>query len=786
LKKEKRKSKKIDRVFIMATNKDPGIDDVKGIVALAVFVIYIILSVSGWLGFAFSISSAIALITFFIAFLGGIRTKKNTENDLDMAGVIVFIIWLVFFAVWVSDYLPDYSGRLMFLMFTAAIATSMKPKDIILFLGLSLLTSFFFESGALATMVLIVTALFAYACRESVGFGVIMMVPLLMVGWFVGSGWGVAVTQKIDSLGTQLGATTGISTEGTGDKISAMFNDTWLLLTNPNAWYEKQNAIGTTRDEGATSAALEITKIEALPASMNSKDTFDISFELENKGTKHAQNIYLGAKATTLANACGKINGKFCNLACIMNADGTITPKDLEQIKDGCPIDKAVKDIAPLEKRFDTFGFRAPECPGTYSVSAMVIYDYDVDATLNMQMISRDYYNELIRNNKMVWIDELSTTSAGPFKLSLRTDRKQPIPDTNEGGRTPQKFRIYLGFVNEHQGRAVMNFANIGLPKEFESVGWDKEANIFDDSCNIFYGVPDINGKYFEDALKEKLEAGGGTISSTDYSTLENQYRLLAINEEKTTNSGYLTYRIVDSDKRKMNQNEWRYYKCGFQLSPGTKIDQIQTLFARANMNYTFEYEKETTVTVRSTAVAIPHCDKKLQPISAISTAQTIPQTNEAITKELANEMFNCYNTNDKSIYHTSSECGKFKIDLSGCVDTITVGDITSKLTGEPYVRIMKNVNANLWVLEKTYDKADAPLKYIDLKNAEKSADVVFKSDTVYQISMKYVSNDFLLPFLMTNPFGVALSIIRPDLIRNSLLISIDSSITDPLCITAV
>ncbi len=771
----------------MAGETNQNIDDVKGVFALLVLVVYIGASVWIW---GFSLSGVMALATFFIALFGGIRPmegKKGQQKNyggLDPQGLILFLIWLGLFIAWLFYFKDsDYSGRIMFLMFAAAISTSMELKNIILFLGLSILTSFFFESGVLASIVLIATALFAYACRESTIFGAIMMIPLLMVGWFIGSGWGVAVTQKVDSLSTQISATTGISTEGISSKIAVALNDTWLLLTNPSEWYTKQEAIQTNRDSGATSLALEITKIEPLPKVVNPKDTFDITFELENKGTKSAKNVLIGAKATTLADACGKIGGKFCNLNCITDDMGTIDMTRLAEIKDGCPIDKSINTIAPSEMRFDAFSFRAPECSGTYLVSAMVVYDYTVDATLNMQMISKDYFDELLRNNKMVWVDELSTTSAGPFKLSLRTSRKQPIPDLDAEGN-PQKFKIYMGFVNEHLGRAVMNAATIKLPKELELVGWDSSANAFDDSCNLLYGVPDASGKYFSDDLKDKLASG--MITYADYITLENKYKQLAIDAEAKTNDGYLTYRVVDYEKRKMNQNDWRYYSCTFQPVKGTKINQIQTWFARANMDYTFEYEKSTSVTVRSLATIPPHCDKKLQPVSAISTVQKVPQLKDAIITELAKEMFNCYNKNDKSLYHTSSDCGKFKIDITGCVDTITPGDIFSKISsGAPYDN-MTTSNINVWAITKKYTEADASLKKntIDILDSSQASTDVFKSTDITQISMQYVSYDYLLPFLLSNPLGVALMVVDPAFLRNSLIINIDTVTPDLLCTT--
>ncbi len=121
-----------------------------------------------------------------------------------------------------------------------------------------------------------------------------------------------------------------------------------------------------------------------------------------------SKSVNISANGGTLTDACGKIEGKYCLRSC---PGGNLASV--------CMTLKQLGSIAAKEKRLDSFTFQAPECPGTYSAGGRVIYSYEADATLSLQMIAREYYEDLLRNNQMKWIDELSVASAGPFKVTL-------------------------------------------------------------------------------------------------------------------------------------------------------------------------------------------------------------------------------------------------------------------------------------------------------------------------------------------------------------------------------
>lgn len=707
------------------------IDDIKGIVALAVLVIYIILAVGVW---GFSFSGILVLLSFFIAFFGGIRHKEEEDahhkQELDPKGLVVFAAWGILFLMWLySTYaFPDYTSRILFLMFAAAISTSLEVKDMIILLGLSILTAIFFASGVLSVIVLIVVSLFVYAARESVGFGAVMMIPLLLVGWFIGSGWGAIVEQKVSSASTEIGAKTGISTEGVGAKLTSALNDTWLLFTDPNKWYEKQFATKGNRDVGETSSALEITKIEPLPGTVMPKDTFDVIFEMENKGTKNAENVRIGAKADTLADACGKVQGKFCSLDCVEKAGGGF---DTSQPFAGCDVSRALGKVPPLDKRFESFSFQAPECPGSYAVSAALAYTYAAEATLNLQMISRSYYEDLLQNKKLKLADELSVASAGPFKVTLRTDRQQPIPDKVAGGAdaASQKFKIYLGLVNEHVGTATLHNATLKIPKDFESLEYEIDETTGNEKMEDGKKVRDENCD-----ITLKKDDKGNKIS-------EGEYYVYTVNEPKDG---------PNADKpRILAQNEWRYYKCGFRLVKGSKVDQIQTFFLRAGINYTFEYTKSTTVSVRAvgSGKVLPKCEESAKAISPISTAQPDPQTKDAILDELAKEIYNCYNKNGRGLYAYDADCKDYKIDIEGCTGaSITSGGIYQKLKNtDKYPDYPKALEKPIYIK----DEMDKDISTIRASGPDPPAVVVFDDKNIYGINIRYNA-----PYLFTWGLG--------------------------------
>ncbi|MBU4245533.1 hypothetical protein L6303_05570 [archaeon] len=725
----------------MTDKKEPSTDDVKGIVALAVLVLYIILSV-GVLGF--NLNYLLALITFFIVIFGAtlqsersvtVNRSTTKQKDPKIVNIIALLAWVAALFAVLLNALPDMSGRVIFIMFAAAISTSMAAKDIVLFLGLSFLTAYFFASGVLATMVLIVTALFAYACRQGAAFGAIMMVPLLMVGWIAASGWGAAITQQVNSFSTQLSVTTGFSTEGIGTEINAALNNTWLMLTNPNKWYEKQFAEQGTRDQGLTSAALEIMSIEPLPKTVYPKESVDVIFSLENKGTKEATKVVINSVGNTFTDACGSVMGIFCDPAC----EG--------YTGDDCSDETLVGKIAPLEKYYGSISFRAPECPGTYKIETQTAYNYEADATLNLQLIARDYYEDLLRNEKLVWVNELSTASAGPFKVTMRTDRQQPIPITVAGNindpNNMQVFKIYFGIVLEHAGKAILtpNANNppvtIYIPKDLELVDTFEDGTPrIDESCSLTYAERDATGNY--------LSQYRG-IAIDEYITKRNDFRTAA---EATLND-YIKYLPIDLIGRDpvVIESGMRMFGCRFRFSEDKKksISQTSTILVRSNIKYRFEYSKLVSVSVKQPGPTIAETCKKDAEVlraSAISPLKTTPQTKIAIIDAFAQRIYACYLKYKGSISLNSEEkkCEEIKVNIAGCVDDkITAGDIKTKVTGEPYT--LTGVSSDTGV--EFHLEFFKPEKTIDVFNDAEDNTELFSDRKIYVGNIYYTSGAF-------------------------------------------
>lgn len=682
-----------------------GSEEWKAIVTFVAIVIFIAIFIMR----GFDVSAFILLVTGLIVLSGLNLESKDKQGLLSLVGWILLVIILLsklnFFI-----FSPNSPGTTYFLLFVAAFSAFMSMKNALIFFATAVLSIYAFNASFLGFVVLIVVALFIYAATENALFGIVMMVPLLLVGWFVGSGWGYIAEQNVKNIGAQVSGTTGVSTEGLGGQINAMLNDTWMLLTNPNAWYEKQFALQGERDVGATPSALEITKIQALPATVMPRDVFDVVFELTNKGNKDARDSQVGARGETLADACGKVEGKFCNPNCPEVATSA------EEFA-GCAVTRQLGRIAPGEKRFDSFSFQAPECPGTYSVAASVKYNYTAEGTLNMQMIERSYYEELLRNDKMKWINEMSIASAGPFKLSLRTDRDQPIPDkeidTATGESKPLVFKAYVGLINEHPGTATFNSVTLQIPSVFQIIATNDDGTD-DTTCNIRPAA-------------ENLDPTGE----------------------------YTTYKTIDealAADRKMSEREWRYYKCRFQLSADEKIPQIKTYFVKAEIKYVFEYQKTTTVTVRQIANIPQKCVKEGAPNLGPST--TVIPTMDKVAEALAKEIFYCWNKNKGSLIDTNAKCRDVKIDIVNCTGaTVTAADLKAAIEK---INAQYKGNALEDVIYLTQYDADGK-NVLLIKINDGNSDVLFSDKYKYDLSLYYRSKNALM---YANPFSTFTTLI--------------------------
>lgn len=636
-------------------DEDPN--DWKLLFALGGIFVYILLS---WLVFGFSWEGFV----FFLSFTSLVLNHNFQKGNVFEAKILIlFVLWAAVWLVGVFGF-PEYAGTRYFLMLAIGFSAGMEMENIVIFLGTTLLTVILFGSSIISMIIIITLSLFMYSSLESVGTGLIMLIPLLAVGWFIGSGWGNYVEQKVGSIGTQVSAQTGIDADSVTRGVTSALNDTWLLFTNPNQWYTNKFVERGTRAEDASAFALEIVNVGVIPREVMAEEEFDLQYELYNKGKESAENVRIIAKGDKLAEACGKINGRLCGTSC---GTGTVS----------CALAVPLGELRPKERRKESISFSAPKCPGTYAVGAKVMYGYTAYGVLSLEMISRDYYEELSKNDKLEFKDVLSTSSAGPFKITLQTNRQQPIPDKPNIGEGFQNFTIYVGLVNEHEGTAKLNKLSLFVPENLE-------AHAGDASCQLTY-----DGMI----TKEKCAAALGDSLCTKYYDFKNDPVPLSKNISAipfdnfkklglvaSTMPGYIQYAPKTSGAE-VAENAMKSFKCEFNSKDAIELRKTYDL--KTYVNYTFTYIKQTSINVRGTSdgmgVAKPDCKKEVTLVDATAPGQSTPQTAALVSNSLARKIAVCYTTNKDWVELGSTTCPDVGLNLA-CNEKISVSGLKSEI----------------------------------------------------------------------------------------------------------
>ncbi len=625
----------------MADTEDPN--DWKVVFILGGFIAYLLAS---YFIFSFSFGGFIVFVSLLTLLLGYDFEGTNKVQTGMLLGffVLVFFSWKVLY--------PDSSAIAYFLMIATAISAHTDPKNVVLYLGTATLMLVVFNASVIGFITMIVFILFIRSSLDEengVTMGIITMIPLLAVGWFIGSGWGNIVEQKVDGFTTQVGATTGISTDVVGSKITSALNNTWLLFTNPEQWYVNV-FIDTGNQESIF--ALEVRSINAIPQDVIAGGKFDVIYELENRGKEAAKNVKIWANGDELAEACGKINGRLCNTYCEGSGDPI-----------SCSFAKNLRDISKNDKRFEKIPFTAPKCPGTYEVGVKVAYDYTASAMLMFEMISKGYYDELLQNDKLNFKDTISDSTSGPFKVTIRINQQQPIPDKTEDNEF-QNFTIYVGLINNYAGTGKIKEVSLYVPDTFEALNVENN-----DTCTI----------------KEVKKGEPGYFEVKDHT----QYRSKAKD-------------IV------VEQNGLTYMSCDFRQTKD--VEQIKSFDLTAKANYTFTYTRQTTVNVRgepgTSGVAKPDCKKTLK----IRNDPTDPslktsQARDDVLESLAKKITACYLTNTEGIDSLLDTCANVNINLANCKDAITRQELINKVDGHT-----KEVGDNIMIYLDDVKSPDAAL----------------------------------------------------------------------------
>ena len=407
---------------------------------------------------------------------------------------------------------------------------------------------------------LLLVSLVCSAAKENYGEVAVILILLLVFSLAapILNAWVPITDQKTQTIKAQINA--GENTEGVFFSLKEGLADIWLMLTDPAAWAEKREAKKGKQEDGTL--ALEITSVKVMPSSVMPKDEYSLMFELKNRGKNDATNVYVGARIDDRAYEHGSY---------IIRSDGSPSRW----------LYRAVEDIHPQEQRFESFDIVAPDCASTFKTTAYVEYSYNAIATTNLEFITRDYYDELLSYNKINFKDQLSTASAGPFKLTIRTQYPQPIPVTKsekdkDGMLIATKFKIYFNAINERDGQAFINDITVDIPKELTLIEGD--------DCDLI-----------------EVMAPEDTSPSTSGSVLGTLYHLKPPEDGKNRKNMCV------------GPNDMTSFKCEFEYNDVENVDfdKEKTLFLRTGINYTFTYDKTATTTIKSNVAGIETCSEK-------------------------------------------------------------------------------------------------------------------------------------------------------------------------------
>ncbi|MCK5474671.1 MAG: hypothetical protein KAI53_04645, partial [Candidatus Aenigmarchaeota archaeon] len=395
-----------------------------------------------------------------------------------------------------------------------------------------------------AITILILCAMLIGSSKSKHGEVLILWVLLLFFTALLApmlNAWVPIAGNTAKNIDAQLGM--GEKTEGIFSAISDGIADIWLMLTDPVKWSEKKDADKGKQEGGAL--ALEITSVSAMPKTSMPNGEYSMMFEIKNLGENDATSVFVGARLDNRA----LIHGSYI-------IDGDDGGDKISWLY------RSVDNVHPGEQRFESFDIVAPTCAGTFKTTAYVEYSYNAIAITNLEVINRDYYNDLLKHDKLQFKDQLSTSSAGPFKLTIRTQYPQPIPITKTDG-TQNKFNIYFNAINEREGRAFIKDITFELP---EGIIVPEEST---DDCEL-----------------EPVVEGGN---------------LYSIKET-----------IKDGKNMCVGPNDMTSLKCVFAYDEdvGGSFEQEKTLFLKTGIDYTFTYKKSTTTTVKSNVVGFDTCSE--------------------------------------------------------------------------------------------------------------------------------------------------------------------------------
>jgi len=474
---------------------------------------------------------------------------------------------------------------------------------------------------------------------------------------FIGLGIVLALIFGISLVGTAAGIS--ISAPSAGSFRLPGLGDAWNAFINPQQYAEQKFVEKGERDVQAAASALEIGKITIAGASGLQGDTvmpgqnFSIVFQIVNKGNKPALLQQLGVNMESKAGDAGFLIADF---------------KGERLGSTYAHTENVSRLIFPGPGNVQSFDIVAPACGSnqTYKFGAFLNYRYDVSALLGVDLINPDYYQQLSAQQKLKFADPatnaclgikegevcvrdgISTSGAGPFKLTIRTTQQQPIQTqdlailpTGEKMYLNQSTEIWVGLVNEQKGGALVFDINVTIPDIFVLDPGKRAA------CQLVH---------------------------TPTASNPNLYKPRPIVDAQRSK----TFVLIPAERK-----EPEFWKCGFLIDPGRikSITRTSTTFITASVDYEYHINEEKTVKV-ATVAGQETCEQKQARLAQAQKnvfTMGLPTNKKDALGNLTEKICLC------SSYITANtevpkECSSISINLPACTagpnNTITFKEI--------------------------------------------------------------------------------------------------------------
>lgn len=274
-----------------------------------------------------------------------------------------------------------------------------------------------------------------------------------------------------------IGIATGVSLPTTDvttpfSQFQSGLSDFWMLITFQQipCWAGGPCEVITPATQVGTAYALEFTSFDILPKESIPSMRVDAFYTLENKGDNTATLLDVGISIPYEMRQYGGYIIK-----AMPSVSTTISNlKEFPELTSGTYNTAQPTEIRSDAILRDAISIVAPACSGSFTVSAYADFNYTVAGISNIKLISLLYYEELITQDKLVQEDREPYSSSGPFKLTVKTSRSQPIPfETYTSGVAGQtatskteasKFRLFLRLDNQQSGSATLKDVDLRIP----------------------------------------------------------------------------------------------------------------------------------------------------------------------------------------------------------------------------------------------------------------------------------------------------------------------------------